>query len=676
MPAPGRHPDPSPGGHGLRPLWALGVCLLALAACGPLTAGRAGYAACWLAAFGALAWLARCFPDWSRARAVPVLLGLGLGLRLVFVWAWPADSDVNRYVIEGALQLAGGNPYALAPGDARLWALLPETLRPVLAGVNHQELAAAYPPLAELYCRLVAAVSPTPLAFKAAAGLLDLLGCAVLAGWLWRRAASVSLLALAALNPLSLAMGAGEGHLDAAMLPLLALAVAAFGARRDGPGFLCLGAAGLIKYPALVLVFFFLRADNVRKAWLVLVPFLAFGFFDDGGGSFFSALFAFVGHTAHGGPVTALLWPVCGRWAPLCSLALGGAALAALWLAIQDSRRGPVAALVTVLACLPTVYPWYFLPLVPLWLARPTWAVWWLLAAQGLAATPTWLRPGGLGGEAAAMAAVWLPFAGLIVRGWFRPGLLVPAQDWPPVAGLSVVVPARNEAARLGACLAALGPAARAGEVVEVIVVDGGSRDATALVALAHGARLLLAGGGRGGQIAAGVAACRGEAVLVVHADCVCRADVPRRVLAAFRATPGLAGGAVGMRFAAGGPGLRLLEGLNALRARAFGISFGDQGQFFRRRALESVGGMPGMALMEDVELALRLRQAGETALCGGGLAVSPRRWEGGGFAAKLGRVLGLCGAYLAGRRLGLADTTGWRYFRRYYGRLPYQTET
>ncbi|WP_428559434.1 MAG: glycosyltransferase [Solidesulfovibrio sp. DCME] len=652
------------------------ACLLALATCGPLTVGRAGYAACFLAAFGALAWLARSFPAWSRARAVAVLLGLGLGLRLVFLWAWPADSDVNRYVVEGALQLAGGNPYALAPGDARLLALLPETLRQVLAGVNHKELAAAYPPLAELYCRLVAALSPTPLAFKAAAGLLDLLGCAVLAGWLWRRAARVSLLALAALNPLSLAMGAGEGHLDAAMLPLFALALAAFGARRDGWGFLCLGAAGLVKYPALVLAAFFLRGDNARKAWPVLVPFVAFGFFGQGEGSFFASLFAFAGHNAHGGPVTALLWPVCGRFAPLCSLALGGAALAVLWLAIQDSRRGPMAAFVTVLACLPTVYPWYFLPLVSLWLARPTWAAGWLLAAQGLCTAPAWLRPVGLGGEAAAMATVWLPFLGLTVWGWFRPGLLVPVRGIPPVAGLSVVVPTRDEAARLGTCLAALEPARRAGQVGEVIVADGGSQDATALVALAHGARLLAAGGGRGGQIAAGVAACRGEAVLVLHADCVCRAEVPGRVLAALDAGPELAGGAVGMRFAAGGAGLRLVAGLNALRARATGISFGDQGQFFRRQALEAVGGMPEMALMEDVELALRLRQAGETALCGGGLTVSPRRWEGRGFAAQVGGVLRLFCAYLAGRRLGLADATGRRYFLRYYGRAPHQTET
>jgi hypothetical protein len=125
------------------------------------------------------------------------------------------------------------------------------------------------------------------------------------------------------------------------------------------------------------------------------------------------------------------------------------------------------------------------------------------------------------------------------------------------------------------------------------------------------------------------------------------------------------------MRFAGGGAGLSLVCGLNSLRARFFGISFGDQGQFFRREALAAGGGFPGMALMEDVELSLTLREAGETVLLGGGIVVSPRRWSGEGFFARTFSVLRLFTTYLAARRLGLADATGRRYFLRYYGREP-----
>ena len=121
-------------------------------------------------------------------------------------------------------------------------------------------------------------------------------------------------------------------------------------------------------------------------------------------------------------------------------------------------------------------------------------------------------------------------------------------------------------------------------------------------------------------------------------------------------------------------PGLGSIAALNALRAGAFGLSFGDQGQFFRRQALAGQGGFPDMALMEDVELALRLREAGETAYLGGGLVVSDRRWAGRGFWRNAARVLTLFAAYLAGRRLGLGDPTGRRQYRRYYGRPPHQT--
>ncbi len=655
----------------LHPLLAFAVCLLALALCGALGAGRAVFATCFAASFAALAFAVRRFPDGGRGRAAAVLLGLGLALRLLFLCAWPADSDVNRYIVEGVLQQRGGNPYVLAPGDARTAALLPEPARQVLPVVNHKELAAAYPPLAELYCRLVAAVSPTPWGFKAAAALADLFGCAALAVVLARRGAPVGLLLLAVGNPLSLVMGAGEGHLDALLIPLVSLALWAFDSPRDGFGFSLLGAAGMVKYPALALAPFFLRGGNAKKTLWAAAPFAAVVFFVGAGTGLFASLAAFARYNAHGGPLVALLWPLFGPDAPVVALCVGAAVLALLWLAVQDTRRGPAAACCVALACLPTVYPWYFLPLVPLWALRPSWALWWLFAAQGLATTPGWLRPAGLGGEGAALAAVWLPWLGLALAGAVRPLLLVWAKTFGPALRLAVVVPARDEAARLGACLGSLTAPVAAGEIAEVVVADGGSRDATVDVARAHGARVVVAAGGRGGQIAAGVAACASEAVLVLHADCRMDADVPRRVLGALSRAPQTAGGAVGMRFAGGGAGLSLVCGLNSLRARFFGISFGDQGQFFRREALAAGGGFPDMALMEDVELSLTLREAGETVLLGGGIVVSPRRWSGEGFFAHTISVLRLFTAYLAARRLGLADATGRRYFLRYYGREP-----
>ena len=50
-------------------------------------------------------------------------------------------------------------------------------------------------------------------------------------------------------------------------------------------------------------------------------------------------------------------------------------------------------------------------------------------------------------------------------------------------------------------------------------MVDGGSDDGTADIAGALGARVMSAPRGRGAQLAAGVAAARGEWLLLLHAD-------------------------------------------------------------------------------------------------------------------------------------------------------------
>ena len=230
----------------------------------------------------------------------------------------------------------------------------------VLDRVNHPELAAVYPPVFQLFCRAMAALWATPLAFRAAFALADLLAALALAGVLARRGSPPTWLALFALSPLSLAMGAGEGHLDALVALGASLSLAAFTARRDGLGFLCLGAAGLVKYPAFLLVPFFLRPGNLRQALACLIPFLCFWPYREAGPECFRSLVLFAGHVAHGGPLTALVWPVCGALAPAVSLGLGGAALLAGWLAVQDRGRGPLFACLTGLGALPTVYPWYF----------------------------------------------------------------------------------------------------------------------------------------------------------------------------------------------------------------------------------------------------------------------------------------------------------------------------
>ncbi len=105
----------------------------------------------------------------------------------------------------------------------------------------------------------------------------------------------------------------------------------------------------------------------------------------------------------------------------------------------------------------------------------------------------------------------------------FRTADLVAAK-----AGRSVTVciPARDEERTVGAVVAAVRQAhasegGGSGLVDEVLVVDDGSRDGTAVAAVAAGARVLTVrdGGGKGAAMAAGVAASGGDVVVFLDAD-------------------------------------------------------------------------------------------------------------------------------------------------------------
>ena len=108
---------------------------------------------------------------------------------------------------------------------------------------------------------------------------------------------------------------------------------------------------------------------------------------------------------------------------------------------------------------------------------------------------------------------------------------------------------------------------------------------------------------------------------------------------------------------------------LNHVRTRWTGISFGDQGQFFRRTALDAMDGFPSCLLMEDVELALRMKQIGRPLYITRGIRVSDRRWGREGRGRNVLTVISLFVQYLLQRRLGMDLGDHHAFYRRYYGR-------
>lgn len=171
-------------------------------------------------------------------------------------------------------------------------------------------------------------------------------------------------------------------------------------------------------------------------------------------------------------------------------------------------------------------------------------------------------------------------------------------------APLSIVIPTLNAGDDLPACLAALMEGVAGGLVRELVISDGGSNDATRELARAVGAVWVEGPAGRGGQLARGVAASRGDWLLVLHADSRLSPGWAEAVEA------GMAQGAAGyfrLTYRASGLGPRLVAGWANLRARRLGLPFGDQGLLVSRADYEAAGGYRDIALMEDMALARQL---------------------------------------------------------------------
>jgi len=186
-------------------------------------------------------------------------------------------------------------------------------------------------------------------------------------------------------------------------------------------------------------------------------------------------------------------------------------------------------------------------------------------------------------------------------------------------------MPVLEEQAHIVRALEDLAPARAAG--AEVIVVDGGSRDATRSLAGGRADRVIEAERGRARQMNAGAALARAPVLLFLHADTRLPGCAVARVLAAL-ARPDAAWGRFDVRIDGHDPLLRVVAACMNLRSRVSGIATGDQAIFVRRDAFERVGGFPDIPLMEDVAMSRALRRVSWPACLRERVTTSGRRWE------------------------------------------------
>jgi rSAM/selenodomain-associated transferase 2 len=203
-------------------------------------------------------------------------------------------------------------------------------------------------------------------------------------------------------------------------------------------------------------------------------------------------------------------------------------------------------------------------------------------------------------------------------------GSVNPANDIiGPPRTVGVILPVLNEAGILDTALTEILKQAPD----EIVVVDGGSRDATRDVVRNHPRiRLLETERGRAVQMNAGAAEARSDILLFLHAD----TRLPPQALSHVRAAiqSGHLWGRFDIRLDGARPAYRVIERFMNLRSALTGIATGDQAIFVRRDVFRQLGGYAPIALMEDIELSARLKRRQRPARVRTPVVTSARRWE------------------------------------------------
>ncbi len=195
---------------------------------------------------------------------------------------------------------------------------------------------------------------------------------------------------------------------------------------------------------------------------------------------------------------------------------------------------------------------------------------------------------------------------------------------------LSVIIPVLNEAKNLERLLPhvrAICPGA------EVIVVDGGSEDGTrGVVSRFPWVKWVSSARGRATQMNAAAKVAKGGVFLFLHADTLLPDGAQSAILEAF-ADRAVVGGRFDVEFDNPRLTFKAIAALINLRSRLSEICTGDQAIFVKREVFESLGGYPEIPLMEDVELARRLKQKGRLASLSLRVTTSARKGEQEGVA-------------------------------------------
>ncbi len=193
----------------------------------------------------------------------------------------------------------------------------------------------------------------------------------------------------------------------------------------------------------------------------------------------------------------------------------------------------------------------------------------------------------------------------------------------PEPISISIIIPTLDEADCIAGTLASIPKEPG----LEVIVVDGGSRDGTPVLAQSLGALVLFSSPGRARQMNLGAGAANGDILLFLHADSRLPVGYADLIHRCFR-NPRVVGGAFRLQLAPAVKGSAFVEKMANLRAEKFQLPYGDQAIFIPADVFKKLRGFKEIPLLEDVDLVLRLRKVGRLSIIPLPVITSSRRWK------------------------------------------------
>ncbi len=195
---------------------------------------------------------------------------------------------------------------------------------------------------------------------------------------------------------------------------------------------------------------------------------------------------------------------------------------------------------------------------------------------------------------------------------------------------LSIIIPVLNEEKSIGRTLSRVRKIFTP-EEMEIIVVDGGSRDKTIEIAGGFPRVIVLSSPpGRGPQMNRGAREAAASILLFLHADVELPEGAGELIGSAIK-EPGAMGGCFKIKTVITSRRSRLFRLLIKTadwRSRFARYPYGDQAVFVKKKVFEELGGFKDYPIMEDLEFSRRLHRAGRIIRLDAVVRVSGRRWE------------------------------------------------